>query len=48
MGALWGYIGKLFTDLELYDDYVDKERPDVYYQNDLPDMGMIFLTWVPN
>ena len=35
----WGYAGKMLTDLELYEDYVQKERPDAYYDNDLPDMG---------
>jgi len=35
----WGYAGKMLTDLELYKDYVDNERPDAYYNNDLPDMG---------
>jgi len=35
----WGYAGKILTDLELYDDYVNKERPDAYYDNQLGDMG---------
>ncbi len=36
---LWGYAGKMLTDLELYSDYVEKERPDAYYVNDLPNVG---------
>ena len=35
----WGYAGKMLTDLEPYDDYVDNERPDAYDENDLPDVG---------
>ncbi|KAL7490837.1 hypothetical protein ACHAWT_000358 [Skeletonema menzelii] len=36
---LWGYAGKQLTDLELYIDYVENERPDAYYDNDLSDVG---------
>ena len=31
----WGFAGKLLTDLELYEDYVNLERPDAYYANQL-------------
>ena len=35
----WGYAGKLLTDLDLYEDYVNLERPDDYYVNQLDDIG---------
>lgn len=35
----WGYAGKMLTDLDLYEDYIENERPDAYYQNELPDIG---------
>ena len=36
---LWGYAGRLLTDLELYEDYANLEPPDAYYDNQLGDMG---------
>lgn len=35
----WGYVGRALTDLELYADYVEKERPNEYVDNDLGDCG---------
>ena len=35
----WGYAGKTITDLELYEDYVNLERPEAYYDNHLGDVG---------
>ena len=35
----WGYAGMILTNLELYKDYVNLERPDDYYDNSLGDMG---------
>ena len=35
----WGYAGKILTDLDLYLDYVDMERPDDYYENLLDLVG---------
>ena len=34
-----GYAGKLLCDLELYEDYVNLERPDAYYTDQLDDVG---------
>ena len=36
---LWGYAGRILTDLELYEDCTNMERPDAYYDNQLGDMG---------
>ena len=35
----WGYTGMMLTDLELYEDYVNRERPDAYYEDQLGDVG---------
>ncbi len=35
----WGYAGKMLTDLKLYEDYVNMERPGAYYDNKLDNVG---------
>ena len=36
----WGYAGKVIIDLELYEDCVELERPDQYYENKLGNVGL--------